>query len=790
MSRTEFEAEQCDAQLAAASNKKTKMPSMSFGTSFMLSLKNLFTKKGRTVLTSFAGSIGIIGIALILAVSQGTTNYINHVQQSTLSAYPLTLEAQAVDMSALLESFKGGGSGVEHDTDAIYKDPIIADMVEALSLMETSENDLKAFKAHLEAELSKEDSKLQDAVMGIQYSYSLTPVVYTKNLNGEIIKSDTTELLMEMVTDFMMQSAANGNNMFGGSMSGMMGGSSSTGSSTMMSSMMGLQMWQELLPDLDGSPINSVLKDQYDVIYGAWPNEADEIVLVVNEKNELDDLTLYALGLLGKEDIDAIIDAAASGNVLPPDDSKWSYEDVCGMTFKVILPCDCYQKAEDGTFKDISDNATYLKLLYDKADELRVVGIIRPTEDAGTTMLSGSIGYTHMLTEKIIEDAKGSEVVKAQLADPSIDVLTGLPFESNTGSMTDEEKAAELRAYIATLNEKEKAEAYLAIQCLIAEKENLQTQVDMMLASPAMQDKASIVSMIVNALNQQGGTGMDTVAEELEKYTLEELHEMLRPSLEEQAKSMIAMQVKQGFKDVPEATLASMLDAALAGYTEEECALYYDEITVFSEFAYEDVLTTIGYVDLDSPSAINLYASTFENKDVIIEAIEEYNAQFSEDETDKKIAYTDILGILMSSITIILNAITGVLIAFVSISLIVSSIMIGVITLISVQERTKEIGILRAIGASKRNVSSMFNAETMIIGFASGVLGVGVTYLLCIPINLILHLATGITTLNAFLPPVAAVILVAISVGLTLISGIIPSRSAAKKDPVVALRSE
>ncbi len=759
--------------------KKVKKPSMSFGTSFMLSLKNLFTKKGRTTLTAFAGSIGIIGIALILAISQGTTAYIDYVQETTLSAYPLTLESSTIDMTAMMESFMSQGSDIDHDTDAIYKDPIIGEMVNALSKLEASENDLAAFKVYIENELANQDSSFKEAVSGIQYSYAMTPIIYTKNIDGQIIKSDTGELMMEMIGDFMMQVSTGETESSDREMS------SSSMSSGMMSSMMTMNMWQELLPGLDaGDPINDMLEDQYEVIWGSWPNDKDEIVLVVNEKNELDDLTLYALGLLSRSEIDAIIDAAASGKELPQDNRKWSYEDVGGMTFRTILPYDCYTEY-NGIFVDVSSNENMLKMLYEDALELKIVGIIRPDPDAETTMLSGSIGYTHMLTDYIIEQAQQAPVVKAQLENNTVDVLTGLPFESNTGELTDAQKKSAFIEYVNGLDTKAKAETFLKIQCLNAEQQQLETQVEGILSS--MQDKDVLVQQISSAIAEQMNIGADQVAAQLSQYSIEELREMLRPSIEEQVKAAIATQITQGFSALTEDQMAAMLDAEVPGYTMEQYSLYYDEVTVFSDATYEQNLVTIGCLDLDSPYTINLYASSFENKDVIVDTIAKYNDSVDD---AKKIAYTDFLGIMMSSITTIIDAITYVLIAFVAISLIVSSIMIGVITLISVQERTKEIGILRAIGASKKDVSGMFNAETVIIGFASGMLGVIVTYLLCIPINLILHEVTGIGNLNAILPVPAAIILVAISMGLTLISGIIPSRSAAKKDPVVALRSE
>ena len=776
----------------AEKKKVAKKPSMSRATSFSLSLKNLFTKKGRTILTSFAGSIGIIGIALILAVSQGMTAYIDSVQESTLSVYPLTLEQTTLDLSEMLEGFMNAGEGEEHELDAVYKDSVIGDLVDAFSKLETNENDLAAFKLFLEEELEDENSELSKAISGIQYSYSLNPTVYTKNLDGDIIKSDSNELMMEMLAKFMIKvSGEEADESASDSMSSMT-------SNPMASMMFSTQMWQELLPALDGtSPINQLLHEQYDVIHGDWPNEADEIVLVVNENNELDDLTLYSLGLLSREEIDLIVDKASKGEPLNASSQKWSYEEICGLSFKVVFPYDRYQKIGD-SFMDISQvsGAGGMEKLYNDAMELKVVGIIRPSESADAHMLSGAIGYTNLLTQHIITEAENSEVVKAQLANPNIDVLTGLPFKSATGVLSDQEKMTEFKNYVAGLDNKGKAEVFFKIQCLDAEAKQLDTIVESML-SQMPTEKDALIEMIAGGFAEQFGSDVsaDEVKEYLADLSVEELIDMMRPALEEQAKEMIAQQVEMGLAQMPTEMRVAALDAALADtampgvtlYTAEQCALYYDEISEFSKSTYEENLVIIGALDLDSPAAINLYASSFENKDIIVETIANYNDSVDE---SKKIAYTDFLGIMMSSITTIINAITYVLIAFVAISLIVSSIMIGVITLISVQERTKEIGILRAIGASKRDVSSLFNAETLIIGFSSGMLGVIVTYLLCIPINLILHALTNIPTLSAYLPLPAAIILVAISMLLTLFSGIIPSRSAAKKDPVVALRTE
>ncbi len=783
--------------------KKEKKPSMSFFTSFMLSLKNLFTKKGRTMLTSFAGSIGIIGIALILAVSHGMTAYINAVQETTLSSYPLTLESTTIDISELMQSFMGGGDGSEeHENDAVYKDPIIGELVNALSKIEANENDLGAFKTFLEEELKKEDSPLKEALSGVQYSYQLDMEVYTKvkvfdgdESKGEedryeIIKSDTGEILAEMLTDFMLKLAANAGS----------GNQNNTQSmdTSLMGSMMQVVTWEEMLPgvvDKDGNRalINDILYNQYDVVHGKWPEAKNEIVLVLNEKNELDDLTLYALGLLTKAEIDAIVDAAASGKPLPEsNNNRWTYEEICELSFKTIFPHEKYALSGDGkTYTDISKNELVLNSLYENAMELKVVGIIRPNEDAESTMLRGSIGYTYALTEHIIESAKESPVVKAQIADSKYDVLTGLPFKENTGSLSNEEKKTAFIEYVSNLSDAEKAEVFVKIQCLNAEKTGLEYAIqglyDQYFATKEMAI-AAIVGMV-----QQGDSSIDAaqIAGYFENMTLEQIKASLRSEVEKMAKEYIHAETRKQLAAMPEALKVAGLMAGLAdgptSFSLDDYNLYYDEITEFSPNSYKKNLIEFGCLDLSDPHAINLFASTFENKDVIVEQIAGYNASVPK---EQQIAYTDILGIMMSSITTIINAITYVLIAFVSISLIVSSIMIGVITLISVQERTKEIGILRAIGASKKNVSSMFNAETMIIGLASGLLGVIVTYLLCIPINLILHAVTGISNLNAVLPIGGAIILVIISVLLTLVSGIIPSRSAAKKDPVVALRTE
>ena len=758
-----------------ADTKKVKKPTMSFGTSFMLSLKNLFTKKGRTTLTAFAGSIGIIGIALILSISQGMTAYIDAVQESTLSAYPLTLEASAVDMTSLINTFMNITSEEEtHGKDAVYKKPAVYDMVDAMNNIEESENDLKSFNEYLKKELDKKDSPLNEAVNGIQYSYDLDMMIYTESVDGKIIHSDLEKIISELMIQYI-----------GVDMTAMTSVSASMGMPMTSMSSMGSSLWQELLPGNDGSPVNDLLIDQYDVVYGSWPSRYDEIVLVVDENNEIDDMALYALGLLSKEEIDNISNAAVNGAELDEkQESKWSYEEICKSEYKTILGADCYRYDEkSGLYKDLRDTDAGLRYLYDNALSLKITGIIRPNEDADTTMLKGNICYTDGLTEYIIEKAKGTAVIEAQLKTPDIDVITGLPFDTSTGTLTDAQKTKDLKEYLKGLNTAEKAKAYIAINSIPSE-EFIDSNIQKTMGNMKRED---IENAMLSGMGEQVNVSEKEIRDYLSSMSDEEIEKLFVEMMTERIKDQYAAQVAKQMENQKPEQLAAALDYALPNYTEKECAVYYDEVMVFSESTYEDNLKKMGYVDLEYPATINIYASSFENKDIITDAIADYNEGVEE---LKQIKYTDYLGIMMSSITTIINAITYVLIAFVAISLIVSSIMIGVITLISVQERTKEIGILRAIGASKKDVSGMFNAETMIIGFSSGLLGVVVTYLLCIPINIIMHRITGISNLKAFLPVPAAIILVLISVLLTLISGIIPSRSAAKKDPVVALRTE
>ena len=756
--------------------RKAKRPSMSLWTSFGLSLKNLFTKKGRTALTSFAGSIGIIGIALIYAVSQGTTAYIDAVQEDTLSSYPLTLQSQEMDLGSLMEEFIDAAQSTdEHQLDGVYQKPMIYDMVNALSSSETIENDLASFKTYLEQRLNDPEDPLYNAVSGVQYTYDPQLLVYTENVDGDILLSDSQELMEDLLQEY-----------FSIDMAAMSDLRSSYGMDSLASSMGGgsMVLWQEMLPGDDGALISPMLEDQYDLVYGSWPNDYNEVVLVLDENNELDDMALYALGLKPQEEMDAIMQAAVDQTEVELEDQSWSYEEICSREYKTVLNADCYAYDEaSGLYVDLRDTDAGLRYLYDNGITLQVSGIIRPNENASAHMLSGSIGYTSALTEHLAQAFQDSAAIQAQMDSPNRDIFTGLPFQESTGNLTDEEKESAFRSYVSGLEEQGKAETYLAIQSLPT-----QEQIDQAVGqSTGSMSREEMESTLQEALTSQASLDESQVEDYIAAMSDEELSDLFTQMAEEQFKAQYAAQVQQQLAAMEPAQMAAALDAAMDTYTTQQCAQYYDEVLTFSDSTYEENLVQLGYIDLADPASISLYAASFEDKDVIEQAIADYNE--TKDDLEQ-IQYTDYIGLMLSSITTIINAITYVLIAFVAVSLVVSSIMIGVITLISVQERTKEIGILRAIGASKRNVSSMFNAETVIIGFTSGALGVLITWVLCIPINAILHHLTGIQTLSAFLPLPTALVLVLISTALTLFSGIIPSRSAAKKDPVVALRTE
>lgn len=753
--------------------KRTRNRSMSFVTALSLSLNNLRTKKGRTLLTSFAGSIGIIGIALILSISNGVTNYINRVQEDTLSSYPITIQKETADMSAIISTMMNANAASEearHDLDAVYSNRVMYDLLHSLSNVEVQKNNLHAFKKHIE-----NTPAYKEYASTIKYSYAMDFHIFTKDKDGRIIKSDIEALMREMFAGANMGGASSESGM--GSMSGMSG----------MSMFSSYDIWQEMLPGKDGEILSDLLYEQYDLVYGAWPKNYNEIVLIVDKNNEISDVVLYSLGLKTTEEMKEELRTATKDEFEVGMTEKWSYEDICNMTFKMILAPDLYQRNVDGTYTNLSESDAGLAFLYDstKPIELKISGIIRPNDDAVASMMTGSIGYTSALTGYMIDHAAESAVVKEQLANPSLDILSGLPFKTeNETVLSDAEKALMIKDYFAKLTVADKAALYTDIKSKMP-KDMLEAATMQMLSQYSLEQ---LKAMAVQAYAEQMGI---TDTTEIEAYINAMSDEELQAAMKEGIAAQIAASYAENVRAQMAMQTADMLAMAFDAepFTEAQYAEFFDLYMPASESdsTYEKNLFLLGYVDKDSPSAISIYAKSFENKDEISALIAEYNKGVSQND---KIEYTDYVALLMSSITLVINAISYVLIAFVSVSLVVSSIMIGIITYISVLERTKEIGILRAIGASKKDISRVFNAETAIVGFASGAIGIGVTLLLIMIANPILHAVTDIEILNASLPVLGGVILVILSIGLTLIAGLLPSRLAAKKDPVVALRTD
>ncbi len=744
-----------------------KKPSMSFLTALSLSFNNLRTKKARTILTAFAGSIGIIGIALILSLSNGIQTYIDQVQEDTLSTYPLTIEAEAADLSSMIEAMAGAaGDGNEHERDAVYSNVIMYDLMDSLMSMDTETNDLESFKEFLDSN----GGGIQDFTSAIQYVYKPNFDIYSKDADGNVVRSDVVALLNEL-------------------MSGMYGGDYSSYFDTMGDFYSSFESWQEMLPGDGGELINQTLLDQYDVVYGAWPQSYDEVVLIVDKNNEVSDLVLYTLGLRTEDELTGSLDAYMNGETVDAEVESWSYEELCGLSFKLVGYFDKYvYDAATGAYTDVSGTDAGLEYLFDNDDvgvTLKISGIVRQNEDAVAGMMNGgSIGYTSALVDHVIEQAAGSRVVSDQLADPETDVILGLPFATGEeAEPTAEEIAAAVDEYIASLDVAGRAELYTQLAVTPSE-EYLDAAVSQATDGLTRED---IEGMMLSGYAQEMGVDEDAVRD----YVSQMDDETLMGYVDEMAREAIAEQYAEGVRAQLSRMSQQQLAAAL-GMTPLEAWQYsyvYDELMParLSDSSYEENLELLGYVDLESPDSINLYAASFADKDEIARIIDEYNASAAE---EQQISYTDYVAILMSSISTIINAISYVLIAFVAISLVVSSIMIGIITYISVLERTKEIGILRAIGASKRDVSNVFNAETLIEGLAAGVIGIGLTLLLTIPINAIVQHLTGIESLRAILPAAGGVLLILISMFLTFIAGLIPSRFAAKRDPVEALRTE
>ena len=588
---------------------KKKKTSMSFFTALSLSLNNLMTKKTRTILTAFAGSIGIIGIALILSISNGIQNYIDRVQRDTLSSYPIQLQKESVDVSSMIENMMGNkDKNVDHDKDKIYSNNIMTDMVNSM-VAEVNSNNLKAFKSYLENHKCDVDGYISD----IQYSYDVPLYIYS---------TDTSDGVTQLNPSSVME------NMYGMSVS----------SDGMMSAgMQNTSVWSRLFDN------RQMLDEQYDLIAGSWADNYNEVMLVVDENNEIDDYTLYSLGFKDPAEVKKIFKNVMAGNSYETEETQYTYDEVLDKKFKLVLPTDLYRYNDTlRIWEDASHDDEYMTTVVNNAEEVKIAGIIRKNPDAASVSVSSGVAYTKDLMPHIIDKVNETQIVKQQLADPEKDVFTGMSFDN---------------------------------------------------------DKTSISTL-------------------------------------------------------------------------------------------ENNKSLLGIASEDNPSEIDIYAKDFDSKEKLQDFIKNYNDEVTADGRDEDtISYTDYVGILMSSVSTIITAISSLLIAFVAISLVVSSIMIGIITYISVLERTKEIGVLRSIGASKKDVSRVFNAETLIEGFVSGAMGIIITLILCIPANAVIKNVTDISNV-AQLPVAGAVILVIISMLLTTIAGLIPAKMAAKKDPVVALRTE
>ncbi|MCI8372077.1 MAG: ABC transporter ATP-binding protein/permease [Lachnospiraceae bacterium] len=637
------EAKQIESIEQGAVGKKT---SMSFLTALTLSLNNLVTKKGRTILTAFAGSIGIIGIALIMSLSNGVQNYISRVEEDTLSTYPLMIEDSSVDMSVMMEALTSMSSNKKAYNDGkIHSTPLMNDILETMSTKQTS-NNLEAFREYLE----NEDQVIHECSNAIQYGYDLPLNIYNADSEYGLIRTSPNQVFdtIGMGESYEMQSQF------------------------LSSSMNVYEIWQEMMNN------EELLHSQYDLVDGRWPEKYNEVVLMVDENHTVSDYTLYSLGLFDQQEMKENVNALLTGEDMKTDaEAAYTYEDLLNMKFKLVLNTDYYVK-ENGIWIDKSEDEEYVKELADKGEEISIVGIVEPNEETVMVSITGGIGYTSELKKHVIETINQTEIAKEQLANPNLNVLTGLEFA--TGD------AANAQFDYNSLTEEQKAQ--------------------------------------------------------------------------------------------------------MAALSEEELAQLMMNYQQNAQATYEENLKTLGIIDLEQPNSINIYPKDFESKEKISDAINEYNKkQQKEGREEDVISYNDMVAAMMSSVTSIIDIVSYVLMAFVSVSLIVSSIMIGIITYISVLERTKEIGILRSIGASKRDISRVFNAETLIIGLFAGLLGVVVTVLLDLPVSAVVKSKLGVSNI-ASLPLLGGLLLVVISTCLTMIAGLIPAKVASKKDPVEALRSE
>ena len=842
-------------------HKNLGKTTMSFFTSLSLSFNNLKTKKGRTILTSFAGSIGIIGIALILSLSNGVNRYIKSVEEDILSEYPLQIQSSGVDISSLLMG-SNNDDGDNKESGDINVSKRLTSMFSTIG-----SNDLVSLKQYLESD----DCNIEEYAKAIEYSYDVTPRIYHSDI----------ENLRQVNPDITFSSLG-------------MGSGASTNS--MMSNMMSTDVFFPMPKD------TNLYESQYDVKAGKWPTKYNECVLVLTSQGNISDFLLYTLGLRDYNELQNLVTQFSNGEeVSTPDNlGAYSYDDILGTTFKLINNSDCYEYDEEyKIWRDKTDNTEYMKNVVANGEDLKIVGIVQPKEGATSTMLLSGICYPASLTDYVMENAKNSKIVQEQLANPEINVFTGKRFDNPEESSFDMNSlidvdtnaiksafkidSSKIKMDFGNLNNilTQNSLPSLNVNNLLdniqisVSNENLQkilsdflkdyekyiqnkpeagiNQISKQL-SEYLQSKevTELLNKKIQEIIQENGSltitqeqlqelmteilaGYEKYVDDNELVSVEDLNKYLIEYLNSQeAKNIITSNISQLItsqnlegqisavmekymqnvigtisKSIQKQMESSIqtLGKAITGaisidekaflsafqmkMNEEELAELFNSLMSKESVTYENNLKSLNYADIDKPSGIDIYPKDFEGNKAITNLLNDYNNHMQENgEEDKVISFSDMVGTLMSSVTTIVNTISYVLIAFVAISLVVSSIMIGVITYISVLERKKEIGILRAMGASKHNVSQVFNAETMIIGALAGIIGVGITLLLLIPINKIIATIANGVNVKAFLPFMAGIVLIVLSIILTLIGGIIPSRKAAKEDPVLALRSE
>jgi len=744
---------------------KGQKTSMSFLTALSLSKNNLMTKKGRTFLTSFAGSIGIIGIALILSLSNGVQEYINSVERSTLASFPVSIQHETVDYTSLMTSMMNVRDNAEEnrDPDRIYTNDISTEMMKTM-LSEMQTNNLAEFKEYLESDPDGISASIEE----IQYSYDSNLYIYGHSADGDIMQINPSTVMSAMMGQSMADNVSQMTNTY----------SSLMGSSSMSS----YDAFRELLS-------TDMLKTEYEVLAGRLPEAYNEVVVLVTDRNELSDVTLYTLGLRDQGELEGMMSSVMVGESFDLDtgDLSFSYDDLMGMEFSMLTAPEFYQKNDDGTWTDMRSDSEFMEQAAENGLKLKVVGILKPDADSLISSTnSGGIGYTHALTEYMIDKTNSSELVKAQKENPDVDVFTGIEFpkadeeeeqpmsqseamEMLTGMLTEEQRTKLNEGIMAALTEEQQAQIQSAMMGMVSDEQ--MNSIMMGVLTPEqltqLQSGADVNSLLTDAQKAQMSA---QIAASLTAEQNAELSAMMNGMADPTKMYTIFMQV------LTTDQLRQLMDMTKEPET--------------TDATYDGNLKLLGVAELSEPSSMKIYATDFESKEKITQLIEKYNdSKIVDDNQADVINYTDYVGLMMSSVSDIINSISYILIAFVAISLIVSSIMIGIITYISVLERTKEIGILRAMGASKRDISNVFNAETLIVGFSAGVIGIAVTLLLNIPINIIIENITGIANV-ALLPWQGGVILVVISMLLTLIAGLVPAGVAAKKDPVEALRTE